>query len=290
MKKFFGRVKKAIVLAGGTGGRLSLLTGGLRNKVNVEVHRKPLISYLLSTLGSLGITEIGLVIRPDHENEFAEMIESGKYPKLRYSLIHTPFRESGYRTSLMLAKVFRDTAIQSFAGRQPAIVAFGDTYYFPHFIKRALADFNAKGRTLFLAGPEHTVLPYEEAFHEKVVESGEFLHQKLQPAFAGFISTQEFFHFFSEKLTSNRSLLNVLTTAHTQGLRSAIIHGQLINLNTPIDYIALREVLAGRLRFPHPPNWVRRYKQEIESITQRRLERRDELKEKRRNQIKHRRL
>ena len=204
--------------------------------------------------------------------------------------MHTPFCESGYRTSLMLAKVFHDQTIQSFAGRQPVIVAFGDTYYFPHFLKMALGDFNAKNRTLFLAGPEHTVLPYEEAFHEKVVESGQFVHQKLNPAFAGFISTQEFFQFLSEKLSRRQSILNVLTSAHSHGLRSAVIHGQLINLNTPIDYIALGEVLAGRLRFPHPPNWVRRYKQEIESITQKRIERRDELKEKRRQTAKYRRL
>lgn len=265
-----GSVQKAIILAGGTGGRLDPITRGAYNKVNIEVHRHPLLAYLLKTLEENGVREVALVVRPDHQQEFEQLIRSGKYPRsLKYTIIHTPFRESGYRTTHMLGKVFQDKAFLQFAGRQPVAVLFGDTFYFPKFFKRALADFNSKKRPVFLASPEYTTTEHDGAFHEETVESHEFAQRKYSPAISGFFSTPEFFQFLHGHSGSTVGMMGILASAHKQGFRTAVMHGQLININNPADYIGLREVLAGKLRFPYPRNWVRSYRAELERITHR---------------------
>lgn len=281
-------VHKAIVLAGGTGGRLSMITRGLRNKVNIEIHGKPLIAYLLRSLEENGIKEVALVVRPDHEEEFRSMIETKKYPRLNYRIIHTPFQESGYRTSVMLAKVLQDPALKEFVGNQPVLLGFGDTYYFPRFVKRALIDFGLKKRALFLSGPERTTIPYEEAYHEYVVESQQVAGQKYAPTIHGLIAPPEFFRAMQQKVSTNRGIMEVLRLMHESGFRSGIMHGQVINLNYPADYIALREVIAGRLRFPFPPKWVKGFVSELEELAQRR-ERKPDYKKRMREAGRHRR-
>ncbi|MBN1940891.1 MAG: NDP-sugar synthase [Candidatus Diapherotrites archaeon] len=282
MAKVSGRVTKAIILAGGTGGRLHALTGGSKNKVNLEIHGKPLIAYQLEALKKLGVKQAALVVRPDHESEFEQMIESGKYPKLDYKIVHTPFQKSGYRTRNMLAKVFREAGLETFAGKSPVIITFGDAYYFSRFLKRAIADFAMRKRTVFLAAPEYTTSAVENAFAERVVESRSLSARGYNPALNGFIATPRFLQFFSSRVAAERPLLHLLRQAHEAGVPSAIMHGQLINMNNPADYIAIREILAGRLRFPFPKNWIRHYIPELERITrqrERRIQYKNRLKD-----------
>ncbi len=268
------RVKKAIVLAGGTGGRLNALTNGKICKVNVEIEGKPIVVYQLESLKKLGVQDVCLVVRAENRSEFWKLINAGKYPKMNYTLVNTPHAASGYHTKVMLAKVFKEKAIAKFAGANPVIITYGDAFYFQKFLKRALASFYSKKRTVFLAQPQRTTHPVKESFYEKIVESSSIVRaMEYNPSFNGFIATGNFFKFFCNTVSSTKSTLRLLASAHKQGLNTAIMHGQVINVNTPADYIALREVLAKKLRFPFPLGWVRRYKKELQGITNRREDR-----------------
>lgn len=70
-------MRKGVILAGGTGSRLSPLTD-VTNKHLLPVGRKPMILHLVSKMTEVGITEIMVVTGTEHMGDMISLLGSGK--------------------------------------------------------------------------------------------------------------------------------------------------------------------------------------------------------------------
>lgn len=97
---------KGVILAGGLGTRLGLLTR-ITNKHLLNVWDRPMIFYPLQTLIDAGIKEILIVAGPEHAGDFLRLLGSGKEfaAKLTYELQD---EAGGIAQALSLAEDFAD--------------------------------------------------------------------------------------------------------------------------------------------------------------------------------------
>lgn len=98
---------KGIILAGGTGSRLSPLTL-VTNKHLLPIYKKPMIYYPLETLVNAGIKDIMIVTGGESAGDFLKLLKSGKEFGLKE--IHFAYQEGagGIADALSLTEDFAD--------------------------------------------------------------------------------------------------------------------------------------------------------------------------------------
>lgn len=78
---------KGIILAGGTGSRLWPLTLGVSKQL-MPVYDKPMIYYPLSTVMLAGCKEIAIVVSPQQEKGFVQLLGDGSHLGVQIDFIH----------------------------------------------------------------------------------------------------------------------------------------------------------------------------------------------------------
>lgn len=127
---------KGIILAGGTGTRL-LPSTAIASKQLLPVYDRPMIFYPLNTLLSAGITDVLIIVSPDH---------SGHYLNLLGSLL----RSRGINISFVVQKEPRGLAEafilgEDFIDNGPCAMILGDNLFDDDF-REAIMTFERGGR------------------------------------------------------------------------------------------------------------------------------------------------
>ena len=122
---------KGVILAGGLGKRLGLLTK-LTNKHLLPVYDRPMIYYPIQTLVDAGIKDILIVTGGNHAGEFLRLLGDGRQFGLKHINYTYQEGEGGIAEALGLAKHFADD--------DKIVVILGDNII-EKDIKRAVEDF-----------------------------------------------------------------------------------------------------------------------------------------------------
>lgn len=127
---------KGIILAGGTGTRLLPLTA-ITSKQLLPVYDRPMIFYPLNTLLKAGITDILIIVSPEH---------SGSY----LNLLGSMFRKFGVNLSFVVQKSPRGLAdayilAEDFLDGEPSTLVLGDNIFEEDFTE-AIQSFERGGR------------------------------------------------------------------------------------------------------------------------------------------------
>ncbi len=122
---------KGIILAGGLGKRLGLLTR-LTNKHLLPIYNKPMIYYPIQTLVGAGIKDILIVTGGNHAGEFLRLLGNGQDFGLKHINYTYQEGEGGIAQALGLA--------QHFADGDKIVVILGDNII-EKSIKQAVRDF-----------------------------------------------------------------------------------------------------------------------------------------------------
>lgn len=120
------KIRKAVILAGGSGTRLRPLTLAT-NKHLLPLYHKPVIYYAIEKLVDAGISRIMVVTSPEHIDSFVRALGSGEHwkPKgTRESQIQITYgiqnKPDGIAQGLFIAR--------DYVGDEPCILYLGDNY------------------------------------------------------------------------------------------------------------------------------------------------------------------
>ncbi len=135
------RLKKGIILAGGTGSRLFPITKSV-NKHLLPIYDKPMIFYSLSTLLLLGIKDILIITSPDYLNLYKDIFNDGSFLGIN---INYAIQEeaNGIPEAFLIG--------ESFIDKNRFSLILGDNMFFGSNLKKLLNESvnNNKKSTIF---------------------------------------------------------------------------------------------------------------------------------------------
>ena len=135
-------IKKGIILAGGSGTRLSPLTKAV-NKQLLPIHDKPMIFYPLSVMMLANIRNILMIINPGQINNFKNLLGDGSRFGIRiiYKIQDKP---RGLPDAFNLGK--------SFISNDNVALILGDNFFYGQSLTKKLEKSSTfkSGATIFL--------------------------------------------------------------------------------------------------------------------------------------------
>ena len=126
---------KGIILAGGGGTRLKPLTL-VTSKQLLPIYNKPMIFYPLNTLRKAGITDILIIVAPDHAGDFLKLLGSGNDFGCRFTY-EIQDKPEGLAQAFIIG--------ENFIGKDNATLILGDNLFEDDFTK-AIQTFDQGGR------------------------------------------------------------------------------------------------------------------------------------------------
>ena len=121
-------IKKGIILAGGTGSRMSPLTKAV-NKQLLPIYDKPLIYYPLSVLMLSGIREILIIVNKDQINQFQKILPSGENLGIKISYAEQTYPK-GLPDAFQIGK--------NFIGKDGVVLILGDNFFYGQSLTKIL--------------------------------------------------------------------------------------------------------------------------------------------------------
>ena len=121
-------IKKGIILAGGTGSRMSPLTKAV-NKQLLPIYDKPLIFYPLSVLMLSGIKDILIIVNKGQLNQFKKILPNGNNLGIKIS-----YAEQKYPKGLPDAFIVG----KKFIGKDSVALILGDNFFYGESLTKKL--------------------------------------------------------------------------------------------------------------------------------------------------------
>ena len=121
-------IKKGIILAGGTGSRMSPLTKAV-NKQLLPIYDKPLIFYPLSIMMLSGIKDILIIVNKGQLNQFKKILPNGNNLGIKIS-----YAEQKYPKGLPDAFIVG----KKFIGKDSVALILGDNFFYGQNLQNML--------------------------------------------------------------------------------------------------------------------------------------------------------
>ena len=123
-------IKKGIILAGGTGTRMSPLTKAV-NKQLLPIYDKPLIYYPLSVLMLSGIRDILIIVNKGQLNQFKKILPNGNNLGIKIT-----YAEQKYPKGLPDAFIIG----KNFIGNSNIALILGDNFFYGQSLTKKLKE------------------------------------------------------------------------------------------------------------------------------------------------------
>lgn len=219
---------KGIILAGGSGSRLSPLTR-VTSKQLLPIYDQPMIYYPLQTLLQGGISEVLIITAPDHAGDFLNFLGSGKQfkAKFTYEIQDEP---AGLAQGLSLA--------ETFVGDDSCAMILGDNIY-EHDFTKDFAEFTS-GAKIFVKEVEDPerfgVVEMDENGHILSIEEKPTQPKSNLAQTGIYIYDEHVFDIIRELKPSDRGELEItdLNNVYLEHgtLSAAVISGEWIDAGT----------------------------------------------------------
>ena len=135
-------IKKGIILAGGTGSRMSPITKSV-NKQLLPIYDKPLVYYPLSILLLAGIKEILIIVNKGQVSDFKKVLPDGKNLGVKINYLEQK-KPNGLPEAFLIG--------EKFIGNDNVVLILGDNFFYGQNLTKNLKECAKleKGAKVFL--------------------------------------------------------------------------------------------------------------------------------------------